>query len=159
MTKDYKGYKYFTKIVPAPDTDNMVKTDEAEPIPESSRYYMKKILKFCQDHGAVLALMSAPNRTYWNYSRHNGISALAEELGCDYIDANLAAEEIGIDWEHDTCDGGDHLNHAGSVKATQFVTGYLTSLGILEDHREDPKYSHWNKALKKYEKQVRKEDI
>ena len=159
LTKDYKGYKYFTKIVPAPDTDNMVKTDDAEPVPESSRYYMKKILKFCQDHGAVLVLMSAPNRTYWNYSRHNGISALAEELGCDYIDANLTDEEIGIDWEHDTCDGGDHLNHAGSVKATQFVTGYLTSLGILEDHRGDPKYSHWDKALKKYEKQVRKEDI
>ena len=159
LTKDYKGYRYYTKIVPAPETEQMEKTEEAQSVPDSCRQYMRKIRKLCDSHGAVLVLVSAPNRAYWNYSRHNGISSLAEEIGCDYIDANLAQDRIGIDWAHDTCDGGDHLNHAGAVKATGWLTEYLTALGTLEDHRGDTKYAHWDKALRKYEKQVRKEDI
>ena len=161
LTKDYKGYRYYNKIVPAPhpDAEYMVQTDEVKKIPRPCLRNIKKIRKFCDSHGARLVLMSAPNALYWDYSCHNGIEALATELGCDYTDMNLLNDRIGIDWSHDTCDGGDHLNHAGAVKATRFLKEYLTSLGILEDHRGDPAYSEWDRCLKKYERQVAREEI
>ncbi len=161
LTKDYKGYRYYNKIVPAPDpeADNMQETDEAAKIPRECLRYIRKIRSYCEKHGAKLVLMSAPNAMYWDYSHHNGIAALAQEIGCDYTDMNLLNDRIGIDWSHDTCDGGDHLNHAGAVKANRFLEEYLTSLGILEDHRGDPEYSEWDRCLKKYEKQVAREKI
>lgn len=161
LTKDYKGYRYYTKIDPAPhsDAENMDRTDEAEIIPRSCRRYVRKIRKLCDRYSAKLVLMSAPNAMYWDYRHHNGIAALAQEIGCEYTDMNLLNDRIGIDWSRDTCDKGDHLNHAGAVKATRFLEEYLTSLGILEDHRGDPKYSEWDRSLKKYEKQAAREPI
>ena len=161
LTKDYKGYRYYTKIDPAPDpgVSNMIPTSEATPVPRSCVRYLRKIKDCCESHGARLILFSAPNRMYWDYPHHNGIVELAGEIGCEYTDMNLENDRIGIDWSHDTCDKGDHLNHAGAVKATRFLTGYLASCSDLEDHRGDPAYSEWDRCLKKYEKQVRKEDI
>ena len=161
LTKDYKGYRYYTKIEPAPDPEksNMIPTEESEKIPRSSIRYIKEIKDFCEKHGALLVLISAPNTKYWDYPHHNGIAALAGEIGCEYTDLNLEADSIGIDWGYDTCDKGDHLNHAGAVKSTRFLTDYLASLDLLEDHRGDPDYSEWDRCLAKYEKQVKKEKI
>ena len=82
---------------------------------------------------------------------------MADEIGCDYVDMNVINDQIGIDWSKDTCDGGDHLNHAGAVKSTRFLIDYLSGLNILEDHRGDPDYKQWDECLEKYEKQVKRE--
>ena len=158
---DYKGYQYLTAIKPAEDSDahNMVPSDEAKPIPYSCMAYMRRIKEYCENHGARLVFVSAPNALSWNYAQHNAIAALAEELGCDYMDMNLHSDETGIDWTHDTADHGDHLNHAGAVKATRVLAAYLESLGDLEDHRGDAKYEDWDRCLKVYEWKVSKEDV
>ena len=158
---DYKGYQYLTRVEPAGDSKphNMVPSDEAEDIPYSSRKYIQQIKDYCDRNNARLVFVSAPNALTWNYAQHNAIEALADELGCEYMDMNLYSDEIGIDWTHDTADQGDHLNHAGAVKATRFLADYLDSLGILEDHRGDPEYEDWDECQKVYERKVAKEDI
>lgn len=40
--------------------------------------------------------------------RHNEVQALADALAVPYLDLNLNTEELGIDWNLDTLDGGDH---------------------------------------------------
>lgn len=158
---NYKGYQYFTKIKPASDSEahNMVPTDDVAPIPASCLKYIRRIQNYCEAHGAKLVFLSAPNALSWDYAQHNAIAALAKELDIDYLDANLHNDQIGIDWSHDTCDHGDHLNHAGAVKNTRFLEKYLDSLGILTDHRGDPEYADWDRCLKVYEKKAAKEDI
>ena len=153
---DSKGYQYISAIKPAPDSEphNMVPTDEVESIPASCLAYIRRIKEYCDKHGARLVFVSAPNALSWNYPHHNAVEALAESLGCDYLDMNLYSDEIGIDWTHDTADHGDHLNHAGAVKASRFLAEYLDSLGILEDHRGDARYEEWDYCLKVYERQV-----
>ena len=161
LTKIYKGYKYYTLCKPVEDLEKelekMQKTYRAEKVPPYCVQYIRRIKRFCDDHGAVLFFVTMPNVKYWDYSHHNGIQALADEIGCDYVDMNVINDQIGIDWNKDTCDGGDHLNHAGAVKSTCFLAEYLSGLGVLEDHRGDPDYKQWDESLEKYEKQVKRE--
>ena len=114
----------------------MVPTDDVAPIPASCLKYIRRIQNYCEAHGAKLVFLSAPNALSWDYAQHNAIAALAKELDIDYLDANLHNDQIGIDWSHDTCDHGDHLNHAGAVKNTRFlekcpVLSKLTAKGAL----------------------------
>ena len=64
-----------------------------------------------------------------------------------YLDMNLKTEELQIDWEKDTRDGGDHLNFAGATKVTAFLGSYLKGNYALSDHRQDEVYSSWNEDL------------
>ena len=58
---------------------------------------------------------------------------------------------MGIAWECDTLDYGDHLNYYGQAKATRALAGYLAGLNLLTDHRSDSAYSDpWNRDLAAY---------
>ena len=153
-TDDYKGYVYNAAVAASKKTDYMKATETTAEIPALNLQYVREIKNFCKDNGAKLLLLSTPSTVNWNYERHNGIQALAEELECEYIDLNLMNDQIQIDWAKDTRDKGDHLNHAGAVKVTKFLSGYLTKTGLLKDHREDSEYAKWNEALKRYEAAV-----
>ncbi len=112
--------------------------------------------EFCDKNNAEFILLSTPSTRNWNYKRHNGISKLAEELGCEYIDLNLSDNMVDIDWNNDTRDKGDHLNYFGAVKVTRFLSDYLKEKKILTDHRNDKAYSKWNDDFHKYEEAVNK---
>ena len=112
---------------------------------------MEEIKSFCDENGAKLLLLSAPSTANWNYSRHNGIQNLADEIGCEYIDLNLMNDKLKIDWNTDTHDKGDHLNHSGAVKVTRYISEFLSETELLTDHRTDAEYAKWNNSLKNYE--------
>ena len=63
-------------------------------------------------------------------------------------------EEVPIDWEVDTRDKGDHLNHTGATQVTSYLGKYLTTTRDLKDHRLDKKYENWNKSLDSYIKTI-----
>ena len=146
----YKGHAYNAAVDPCLNIDYMAPTQEpAAAIPLVNQYYVRAIQELCESHGAQFMLLSTPSPVNWNYPRHAGIAALAEELGCDYLDLNL--EDLGIDWTQDTFDKGDHLNHFGAVKATQFLARYLRDRDGLTDRHQDPAYAGWHESLKAYE--------
>lgn len=153
-TDDFKGYCFDAKAEPGVKKDYMKYTDEASPISETNKQYVRQIRDFCRSEGAEFILLSTPSTKNWNYKRHNGIQALADSLGCAYLDLNLMEDQVGIDWSADTRDQGDHLNYFGAVKVTRFLAGYLSELAVLEDHRNDPDYASWNEALERYETSV-----
>ena len=86
---------------------------------------------------------------------HRGIVKLAEENGVDFLDGNNDLEGVGIDWNEDTFDRGDHLNLSGSVKLTEYLAAYLEKECSLTDHRNDPAYQSWEELLPAYEQEVR----
>lgn len=154
-TDDFKGYKYNAKVDGCTKTDHMQPTKTAAEIPARNIKYVKEIKEFCDANGAKLVFLSTPSTVNWNYPRHNGIEALASDLGCEYVDLNLMNDKVGIDWEKDTRDKGDHLNHAGAVKVTAFLSRYLKEKDLFTDHRQDNAFATWQRALKNYEAAVK----
>ena len=148
----YKGHRPNRAVNPYEQGAYMFPTEEVEKIPVVNRLYVHAIQALCAENGARLLLFSAPSPVNWSWSRHNGIQALAAELGCDYLDLNLPEADPGIDWSQDTYDQGDHLNHTGAAKVTAALGGYLQDTGLFTDHRPDATYSPWVQALEEYER-------
>lgn len=153
-TDNNKGY-YFSKVISASDNPNyMIPTDESEEIAQANLYILKDIKDFCDSKGAKLVLLSTPSTKNWNYERHNGISKMAKDFKVDYIDLNLMNDTIKIDWNTDTRDKGDHLNHSGAVKVTNYLSEYLISTSLLVDKRNNAEYQNWNNLLDIYHELV-----
>lgn len=152
----WKGFRCNTKVKGGSGGDYMKPTPQRADIPKRNRRYLERIKTFCDAHRARLILVSTPSTVNWNTRRHNGVQALAEELGVDYVDLNLG--QVDIDWSTDTRDRGDHLNYYGAVKVTRSLGEYLKTLDVLTDHRADPAYAAWNQALEGYEAAVEEAD-
>ena len=144
-----KGYYLRDTIKSGKNEDYMEESEKVAKIPKSNELYVKAIKKVCDNRGIEFVLYSAPSPINWNIKKHNGIEELAKEMGVDYLDLNMIPEEIKIDWTKDTRDKGDHLNHTGSLKTTNYLAKYLSEKN-LPDHRKDKDYSAWEKAYKRY---------
>ena len=151
-----KGYRYSAEIVPSNQANylNFEKTEEKSRITVQNKRYVKEIKKVCDRNGIRLVLISAPSSSNFTYKRHNASTAFAEELGCEFIDMNFLTDELQLDWSKDTRDKGDHLNHTGALKATAWMSEYLTQTGLLTSHKDDPAYAGWDDALAFFESNI-----
>ena len=150
---NYKGYRYDKSVKPSKKINYMDFTESEASISSNNRLYLDKILELCEQEDIKLLLVSAPSTKNWNYARHNGAEAFAEENDIPFIDFNLE-ESIKINWETDTFDRGDHLNYSGAHKVTQFLGKYLNDNYDLPDHRGDKTYESWETALNSYLKKI-----
>lgn len=132
-------------------TDYMVPTDGSHPIPRKSRQVLNEIAALCRENGIQLVLFSAPSPRNWDSAWHNAFVSVAETLDVPYLDMNLMPEEVPMDWEHDSFDGGDHLNVEGARKASHYMGKWLAETGLFTDKRQDPAYAQWNVFLTAYE--------
>lgn len=155
-TTPYKGNRHSTKVNGADSSNYMTQTTNTASIPMVNRILVEQIQQLCEANGAKLLLLSTPSTVNWNYQRHNGIQALAEDLGIEYIDLNTMPQEVPIDWSTDTYDRGDHLNYSGCEKVSQFISKYLAGTQMFSDRRGDSQYASWNTLLQDYEAEVTK---
>ena len=155
-TSPYKGHRLNNKVSGVTPSNYMAETTSSASMPVFNRLLVEQIQQMCEEHGAKLLLLSTPSTVNWNYQRHNGVKALAEELGIEYIDLNTLPEQVGIDWSTDTYDRGDHLNHSGCVKVSQFLSNYLEGTKLFSDRRNDSQYANWNTLLQNYETELSK---
>lgn len=151
---DYKGYRGKNKVHGIANKPYMVATDKKEDITILNQFYMDKIVKFCEEKGTELILVSTPSVLNCSYERHNGIQEIADKYGLEYVDMNLMSAEVPIDWETDTRDKGDHLNHNGAKKVTSYLGEFLANKSMISDHRGDVAYARWNESLKIYMKDI-----
>ena len=156
---DYKGFT-IRDGVKGCDSDkekNYMKetTDKAE-IPRTVHMYMEKIMDLCKKNGAELVLYSAPSPKNYNYKKHNAIEEYAGTKGLHYIDLNLKAKELGIDWKKDSYDRGDHLNLFGAQKVTAYLGKYIDEKYDMTDHRGDSVYQDWDRLAEKYLAELKK---
>ena len=147
----YKGYQYNGNVSAADASAYMTQADNAAEIPLVNRLLVEQIQQLCEANGAKLLLLSTPSTVNWNYQRHNGIQALAEDLDLEYIDLNTMPQDVPIDWSTDTYDRGDHLNHSGCMKVTEFLSKYLEGTRMFSDRRGHSQYANWNTLLQEYE--------
>lgn len=134
----FRGFNHSFEQVKGENVDYMEPAGEAEAVSESCMRYLKKLQARCDELGAELVLFSVPSQYSWNWGRHLGAQAAAEELGIPYLDLNLETQAVPVDWETDSTDGNCHLNYYGGVKVTAYLGAYLTSAGLLTDRRGEP---------------------
>ena len=139
-----RGYHLLTKAKAADVEGYMAPMEEREPLSRTNLADLKKITEVCRKRGISLVLFSAPSPANWTMRRHNTVQDTAESLGLPYIDGNLL--DLGIDWDTDTYDRGDHLNYSGAAKVTAWIGDYLRreAPGLI-DRRGDPDYEIWDR--------------
>lgn len=148
--REYKGFHYTVVTKPYTKGPYIHKTRKIHPIGDQPLFYMNKIVELCKEKNIQLILYSTPTPLCWTYSKHNAAAAFAKENGLKYVDMNLHAKKIGIDWSKDTRDKGNHLNYYGAKKVTDYMGSYLSKHTSLTDRQGQKKYASWNKSLKKY---------
>ena len=144
----YKGFKYSSKVKgPHGRRRDLTKTDRRKDIDELNLEYFDKMIKLYKDNDIEIMFIENPT-IYWRYDKHNRITDLAKDYDMEVLNLNLV--DLKIDWAKETKDGGVHMNYLGARKVSNYVGEYLKEKNILEDHRENPEYSLWNKASKLY---------
>ncbi len=154
-----KAYTYKTSVKAGKLNDNMVVTNNKKEMSKRYKKSFEKIIKLCKKKNIQVVFFAYPTLFNWNYSMHNTIAEYAEKHNIPFIDMNVEdiAKEVGMDWEKETFDGGDHLNYKGAVKASKYLGGWLKQVTSLEDKRGQKEYEKWNKQLVDYRKKVGKE--
>ena len=152
QTTIFNGFELRAAVTPYTGGGYMHATDDRTPVTFITRYYLDKIKRLCDAHGTKLLFVTAPSPVNHTMQRHNEVQALADALAFPYLDLNLNTEELGIDWNLDTLDGGDHLNYTGCQKATAYLQRYMQTHYTLPDRRDDVRYEAWNKQAEEFEK-------
>ena len=114
--------------------------------------------KLCDDHGVELVFTKMPvcaRKSYdgrWSVEKHMLAQSLADEMGIEFIDLNY--QDVDIDWNTDTRDGGMHLNLAGAVKATSFLGEWLSEHYDFGPHDDEKLKGQWDAQLKLYDSEM-----
>ncbi len=123
-------------------------------LPETGMDYLEKMRLLCEQKGVELILMKAPTNSwaYWWYEEwEEQIVSYAERTGLRYYNFIPQCDEIGIDWQRDTYDGGVHLNVYGAEKLTRYFGAILQSEHGIADRREDAALSEqWQVRVERY---------
>lgn len=132
--------------------DYMNKKTDIDSFSEDNEEYLNEILQICEENDIALFLASAPSAKNWNTGKDEAVRTWADDHSVPYIDYNTQEEsqKIGLDWNTDTRDGGDHINMNGSEKVSSDIAQILKEKYSLPDHRSDSEYSSWEKYYQKY---------
>lgn len=152
----YKGFLFRSDVKPYKNGVYMKETDKKAALPEKNMEHLQNIVDMCRDCGADLILLGTPSPSNYNYPIHNAIAEYADKEELTYIDMNLITDEIGMDWNTDTLDKGDHLNISGAEKVTEYLGRYLSENYSLTDHRGDAAFDQWTKVGAEYDKKALK---
>ncbi len=165
LTKeDFKeAYGYHTFETKGQDMSADIKPFEAKDIymenryetvafPEKTKAYVNKIVNLCKKKDIKLILVELPSGDSWSYAKNQTMTKYAKEKNLPFLDFNLLLDEMDFDWNHDTADGGDHLNIYGALKVTKYMGKYLKENYDIKDRRKDKNYADWFETSKIYNK-------
>lgn len=146
------GYLMRTDVKP-------MKRLPAAPILEDPEYsetcwqYLDMMRELCEENGATLILVKSSSVwPVWYDEWDQQISDYAKEHDLRYINFLPLNEEIGIDFETDTYDGGLHLNLYGAEKLTSYFGQILAEDYDLQGHADDKEIaSDWNEKVSEFE--------
>jgi hypothetical protein len=147
------GYLIKTGVLPMKPSDPIT-APPPELLPDTSVEYLDKIRALCEENGVELVLIKAPtnSRGYWWYDEwEEQIVEYSRENGVDYYNFISYADEMGIDWQTDTYDGGLHLNVYGAEKFTKYFGRILAEEYGLESRKSDSSVAErWENYLEEY---------
>lgn len=144
-----RGYVYRKGIVPYKGGEWMEPRKKKAKLGENVEDYIRELKAFVESKGATMILVTAPSPICSNKSKHDVLEQLAKDLSLQYIDLNYLTGTMGIDWEKDTRDGGNHLNFYGARKVSNYLGKYFSKKMKIENKKNKAEYSNWNDWLTK----------
>ena len=149
----YNGYLMQKGIVPVTE-EQKGELIYVDPIPQICFDYLDKMRELCEANGAELILIKSPTNStkYWWYDTWDGqITEYARKNGLDYYNMTDKCDEIGIDWQTATYDGGLHLNVYGAEKTAAYFGKILSEKYNITDRSNDSTYSaKWQDICERY---------
>lgn len=151
----YNGYYMRTDVKPA-ETIPKGRPLADYRFGDTAYEYLEKITSLCKNNGVELVLVKAPSLyPYWYEEWNWQIKDFADKHNLKYYNFLDVVEEIGIDYQTDTYDGGLHLNLSGAEKLSEYFGNILTTECNLESRRgEEELEVIWEKKLKKYNQDI-----
>ena len=118
--------------------------------------YLNKIYDLCVENNIQLVLIKAPSLyPYWYDEYEDQIVDYANKHNLHYYNFIKVADEIGIDYNTDTYDGGLHLNLYGAEKLSSYFGKILKDEFNLTDYRKNDKISMiYNAKLEEYKNAI-----
>lgn len=107
-----------------------------------------RMKKMCEEKGIQFLLLRVPSMS-WSLEESAAVQGFADENAIPYFDMNLHNEEIGIDWEKDTPDKGEHLNIFGCRKASSYLGKYLKEHYNFETKLSEKNKKIWKESAEK----------
>lgn len=149
----HNGYYMRVDVKPAQDVpEGKVFADYR--FGENAWDYLERMTKLCKENDIELVLIKAPSLyPYWYDEWEQQIEdyALANDL--TYINYLEKLDEVGLDFNTDTYDGGLHLNLSGAKKVTSDLGAFLRTECHVPDRRsEEELCNRWEEKIAFYEK-------
>ncbi len=149
----WKSFRVRTEVVPPKNLNKYMKpSSEKRKICPMNLLIFDQLVKLCRKNGVQLVLYSTAAPKNYGMRKHNTLTELAERYGLTYIDLNTQVDQVGINWQTDSLDMGDHMNLSGAQKVTAYLADRLKeAVPDLPDHRADEKYSDWSEQAEAYD--------
>jgi len=104
--------------------------------------YLDKIRELCVQNNIKLILMKAPSLApQWYEEENQQVLDYAEKYNLPYINFYELLDQVNIDYETDTYDGGLHMNLSGADKLSEYIGNLLVTEYGIKDHRQEEKFS------------------
>lgn len=115
--------------------------------------YLRKIIEECKARDIQVLVVTLP---FMAMQENQSAASTAEQIAIEsgVYSLNLLKAPGLTDLNSDMLDAG-HLNILGAKKVTEFLGAFIAQNIPLEDHRGDPEYSEWDKAVSIYESEIR----
>lgn len=151
-TNTYNGFLINKNVKPVTNLPTKRRLASYE-FDEECYDYLQKITDLCKENGIELVLIKAPSvYPYWYDEYDKQIESFAEENDLDFYNFLDSTQEIGIDYQTDTYDGGLHLNLDGATKLSKYFANILMENYDLTDYSGDELYDEkleeYNNAIK-----------
>lgn len=150
-----KGWRYNQKESAYEGGPYMHETISSRDIPTLNQHYLDQIVTLCKENNIKLLLVSVPSPRNWNYEKHNAVQSYAQANNIPFLDLNLEVEAIGINWNEDTYDKGDHLNVKGAEKVTQRLIQYISQNYSIQSTYSNEQKLQWDKDYDAFVQQVK----
>lgn len=140
-----KGYLKTNAVTSQPVQISTAQEEGETWVEEDVLACLDEMVKLCRENDTKLVLFKSPREDWYGYQGQK-IRQLAEERGLLYVDYNLLAEELGLDYTMDFRDT-THLNDRGAAKVTRHFGAFVQQHYELPDRREDAEENSWDRAL------------
>lgn len=157
-TISYNGY-YMRADTKAAETYPVGMKKDDYTFGENAYKYMRMLAELCADEEIKLILIKAPSLyPYWYDEYEAQIEEFASEYGLKYINYLELADELQIDYNTDTYDGGLHLNVYGADKLTEHLGNILANEYEIPDRSLESELAEaWEQKYLRYYNDIAKQ--
>ena len=142
-------------------SDYESKNPEVQPLNSLCEKNLNRIKNLCDANGIDLVLVKYPT-CLWNIYNSLTLQSWADNNNVTFLDFNadeVLRNELNIDWNTESLDGGNHLNYDGAMKVSDWIGKYLADNYHFSDKRNDPQYNIWETDYNYYKKCVSNHQI